>query len=129
MLTTRFDSFEGRTEDDILEQYGYPDVMPIFDVQPFYNVDNGRVFLFVDGEDIVWMRKPNVFSMILYQSISYKTPLVDAINGKTIEVFVKEKKYFQYFGCYKMVDPYVEISGAGRVLQPETPLEFIYDME
>jgi len=129
MLTTRFESYEGKTEDDILEQYGHPTVMPIFDVQPFYKVGNGRVFLFVDGEDIVWTRKPDVFSMKLYQSLLYKTPLVEEINGKTIEVFVKEEKYFQYFGCYKMVDPYVEVSGAGRVLQPETPLEFIYDME
>ena len=95
MLTTRFESFEGKAEDDILEQFGYPEVMPIFDVQPFYIVDNGLVFLFVDGEDIVWTRKPDVFSMRLYQSLSYKTPLVAEINGKTIEVFVKEKKYFQ----------------------------------
>lgn len=71
MLTTRFESYEGKAEDDILEQYGYPTVMPIFDVQPFYKVGNGRVFLFVDGEDIVWTRKPDVFSMKLYQSLLY----------------------------------------------------------
>lgn len=118
--------FSGKNEDGILDEFGYGDVMPIYDVQPFYMVKNDLVFLFVDKEDIEWTDKQDVFSMRIYQSLIYKDPLVDNIYGKVIEVFVKEGKDYQYYGDYKMIDPYVEISGAGKGVNPDTPLEFRY---
>ena len=126
MVTTRFRVFPGKNEDDILDEFGYGDVMSIYDVQPFYMVKNDFVFLFVEEENIEWTDKQNAFSMKIYQPLTYKAPLVDNIDDKVIAVFVKEDKDYQYYGDYKMVNPYVEISGAGKVVQSDTPLEFRY---
>ncbi len=126
MTITRFKVFPGKNEDGVLDEFGYGDVMPIFDVQPFYIVKNDLVFLFVDEEDVMWTDKQNAFSMKIFQPLTYKASLVDKICGKVLAVFVKDDKNYRYYGDYEMIEPYVLISGVGKGISPDAPLEFRY---
>lgn len=133
MIVKRFKVFPKKNEDKILEECGYPESTLFFELQPFYSGDNTLAFLFTDDEgdefDILWIEKPDVFSLKVYESYLFKSALVEIIKDKNIAVFVKEEKTYKYYGVYKMDNPYVVPGGTGVVVNADTPLVFRLEKE
>ena len=131
MTINRYEIYSGMNENDILAKYGYMDIDPLL-LQPYYKVNNYVVFLFVDVEEeyeyFSWIEKPDVFSMKVYESMMYKSCLVDEILGKTILVFIKEKKDYLFYGIYQLDDPHKGVCIEGGVEVYE-PLVYRFDAE
>lgn len=133
MIIKRFKSFPKKNEEKILEECGYPKSTQFFELQPFYKGDNTLAFLFVDDEgdefDIVWIEKPDVFSLKVYEALLFKSALVEILKDKHIAVFVKEEKTYKYYGVYKLENPFVAPGGMGMAVNVETPLVFRLEKE
>lgn len=128
MIIKRFEVFPRKNEDKILEECGYPESTQFFELQPFYNGDNTLAFLFADDEgeefDPVWIEKPDEFSLKVYETLLFKSALVEVIKDKHIAVFVKENKTYKFYGVYKLDNPFVAPGSIGIAVNAETPLTF-----
>jgi hypothetical protein len=129
MTIKRFQDFPNKNEDTILDECGWPEALPWNNDFRFYNVSDKVEFLFVEEEDIEWRVNPDAFSI---KERSYeKTLLVNEIESKDIVVFVinEGKRDYAFYGIYKLSDPYTNVSGAGKVIDVFTPLEFYLERE
>lgn len=126
MTIKRFQEFPHKNEDTILDECGYPEALPFYSVQPYYKTESEYVFLFVEECDINWKVKPDSFSHKLYQSSKYNPLLIPQIEKCKFPVFIKEKesKFYRFYGIFELLDPYVEVGGAGRLIDTETALTF-----
>lgn len=128
MIIMRFDVFPRKNEDKILEECGYPESTQFFELQPFYRGGDNQAFIFTEEEgeefDIVWIEKPDVFSLKVYEAPLYKSSLVEIIKDKRIAVFVKEEKNYKFYGVYKLDNSFVAPGGIGIVVDIGTPLTF-----
>jgi len=88
------------------------------------------VFLFVEEQDIEWIKKADAFSVKIDNSMS-KMMLIPEIERKWFVVFVKEigKLHYTFYGIYKLNDPYTLASGAGKVIDGHIPLVFNLEYE
>ena len=125
MTIKRFTTFPKKNEDIILDECGFPEALYSKNDLRFYIASEKLVFLFVEEQDIVWIKKPDAFSMEIDGSMR-KTALVPEIEKKLFAVFIKEigKAHYTFYGVYKLCAPYTFVSGAGNVLEGHTPLVF-----
>ena len=130
MIMKRFQEFPKKNEDAILDICGFPESMQFIDAQPFYEGNEKYAFLFTEegGEfDIVWIVKPDEFSMKVYQSYLYKSHLVELIIDKHIAVFVKEVQSYKFYGVYKLEKPFSNGNGLEMAVNVDTPLKFRFE--
>ena len=125
MTIKRFSEFPKKNEDIILDECGCPEALYSKNDLRFYIASEKLGFLFLEEQDIVWIKKPDAFSMEIDGSMR-KTALVPEIEKKLFAVFIKEigKAHYTFYGVYKLCDPYTLVSGAGKVLNGHTPLVF-----
>lgn len=127
MIIKRFQEFPKKNEDAILDICGFPESIQFIDTQPFYKGNEKHVFLFTeegDEFDIVWIVKPDEFSIKVYQSYLYKSHLVELIKDKHIAVFVKEVQNYTFYGVYKLENPFSNGVGLDMAVNVDTPLKF-----
>lgn len=125
MTIKRFTLFKDKNEDTILDECGYPKALSLeYDLR-FCKEDDSFVFIFAEETDLEWIVKPDAFSMKIEGSIN-KTMLVPEIEGKSFVVFVIEtgKKDYTFYGIFKLINPYTEEDGVGKVIDAYSPLEF-----
>lgn len=132
MIIKRFKAFPKKNEDMILEECGFPDSTPYYELQPFYNGDNNLAFLFSEADSesgFTWLDKQDEFSLLVYETYRYKSALVEELKGKEVAVFLLIDKVYQFYGVFKLSNPFVAPGGIGMVVNTETPLVFILDKE
>lgn len=127
MDITRFNTFLGMDEDTVLRECGHPKAMQLFDESPFYKDDKTPVFLFVEEDDINWIKKPDTFSMdisFFTDPVRKKSYLFTQIVDSPIAVFLKEADAFVYYGIYKLDAQYYNGSGLIGVVEHYSRLVF-----
>ncbi len=130
MTTKRFTPFPKKNEDTILDECGFPEALYSNNDCRFYIASEELVFLFVEEQDIEWIKKPDAFSVKIGSSMS-KTMLVPEIEGKFFVVFIKEdgKEYYTFYGVYRLSNPYTNEGGVSNVINAYTPLVFYLEYE
>ena len=125
MTIKRFTTFPKKNEDTILDECGFPEALYSNNDFRFYIASDKLVFLFVEEQDIEWIKKSDAFSVKIGNSLK-KTLLIPEIEGKWFVVFIKEngQAHYTFYGVYKLCDPYTLVSGAGKVLDGHSPLVF-----
>jgi len=130
MTIKRFTTFPKKNEDTILDECGFPEALYSNNDCRFYFASEKLVFLFVEEQDIEWIKKADAFSVKIDNSMS-KMMLIPEIERKWFVVFVKEigKLHYTFYGIYKLNDPYTLASGAGKVIDGHIPLVFNLEYE
>lgn len=125
MTIKRFTTFPKKNEDTILDECGFPEALYSNNDLRFYIASEKLVFLFVEEQDIEWIKKPDAFSVKIGNSLK-KTLLIPEIKGKWFVVFIKEigQEYYTFYGVYKQSNPYTNEGGVSNVINADTPLEF-----
>lgn len=86
--------------------------------------------MFVEEQDIEWIKKQDAFSVKRVNSMS-KTMLVPEIEGKFFVVFIKEngKEYYTFYGVFRLSNPYTDEGRLSKAIIVYTPLEFYLEYE
>lgn len=130
MTTKRFTTFPKKNEDTILDECGFPEALYSNNDYRFYIASEELVFLFVEEQDIEWIKKPDAFSVKIGNTMS-KTMLVPEIEGNLFVVFIKEngKEYYTFYGVYRLSNAYTDEGGLSKAINVYTPLEFYLEYE
>ena len=130
MTTKRFTTFPKKNEDTILDECGFPEALYSNNDYRFYTASEELVFLFVEEQDIEWIKKPDAFSLKIENSMC-KTLLIPEIVGKRVVVFIKEngKEPYTFFGIFRLSNPYTNEGGVSNVINAYTPLVFYLEYE
>lgn len=130
MTIKRFATFPKKNEDTILDECGFPEALYSNNDLRFYIASEKLVFLFVEEQDIEWIKKPDAFSVKIGNSLK-KTLLIPEIKGKWFVVFIKEigQEHYTFYGVYKQSNPYTNEGGVSNVINADTPLEFYLEYE
>lgn len=130
MIIKRFKAFPKKNEDTILVECGFPEAVYSYNDLRFYIASEKFVFLFVEEQDIEWIKKPDAFSVKIENSMN-KTLLIPEIEGKSFVVFIEEKgmQHYVFYGRYRLDNLYTIASGAGEVIDGYSPLVFCLDNE
>lgn len=130
MTIKRFTAFPKKNEDTILDECLFPEALYSNNDYRFYIASEKLAFLFVEEQDLVWIKKPDAFSLKINNSIR-KTMLIPEIEGKVFVVFIKEngKEYYTFYGVYRLSNPYTNEGGVDNVINVYTPLEFYLEYE
>lgn len=130
MTIKRFTEFPKKNEYIILDECSFPEALYSKNDLRFYVASEKLGFLFLEEQDIVWIVKPDSFSMKIDGS-KRKTALVPEIEGKFFAVFIKEigKEPYTFYGVYKLCDPYTNVGGVSNVINAYTPIEFYLEYE
>lgn len=125
MTIKRFTTFPKKNEDTILDECGFPEALYSKNDFRFYIANEKLVFLFVEEQDIEWIKKPDAFSVKIGNSLK-KTLLIPEIDGKWFVVFIKEngQTHYTFYGVYRQSNPYTNEGGVSNVINAYTPLEF-----
>lgn len=130
MTIKRFTAFPKKNEDTILDECLFPEALYSNNDYRFYIASEKLAFLFVEEQDLVWIKKPDAFSLKINNSIR-KTMLIPEIERKVFVVFIKEngKEYYTFYGVYRLSNPYTNEGGVDNVINVYTPLEFYLEYE
>ena len=130
MTIKRFTAFPKKNEGIILDECLFPEALYSNNDYRFYIASEKLAFLFVEEQDLVWIKKPDAFSLKINNSIR-KTMLIPEIEGKVFVVFIKEKgkEYYTFYGVYRLSNPYTNEGGVDNVINVYTPLEFYLEYE
>ena len=130
MTIKRFTAFPKKNENTILDECLFPEALYSNNDYRFYIASEKLAFLFVEEQDLVWIKKPDAFSLKINNSIR-KTMLIPEIEGKVFVVFIKEngKEYYTFYGIYSLCNPYTSVNGAGQVIDSFSSLVFNLERE
>lgn len=97
MTIKRFTTFPKKNEDTILYECGCPEALYSNNDFRFYIANEKLVFLFVEEQNIEWIKKPDAFSVKIGNSLK-KTLLIPEIEGKMVcSVYQREWSDTLYF--------------------------------
>lgn len=131
MKIKRFSKFNGLNVDNILAKCDHPNAELLKYAAQFFEDNTESIFLFADDNeydgDLTWIEKYDLFSIKIYNHITYSSTLAKKLKDRPIVAFVKEDIGYSFYGLYRLINPYTNEGGLELVVNAENPLEFRFD--